>query len=160
VVRNTPGIPSFLPKCNAGRYPSAAEICDDFTETACAYDTNLDDIGWYCYNSNVSYSGCWNLSGSGGSSCAGTHPVGGKESNAWGLFDMHGSLWEWCRDWYNAYPADPLIVDLEGPVSGTKNVMRSGSWGGSTVSCRSANRFSLLSDEISTDVGFRFIRQP
>jgi formylglycine-generating enzyme required for sulfatase activity len=69
-------------------------------------------------------------------------PGGGKLPNAWGLFDIHGNMWEWCSDWYGSYSADP-VSDPTGPVSkvaGYDRVLRGGGINSSATFCRSASR--------------------
>ena len=56
-----------------------------------------------------------------------TTPVGSFPANAWGLFDMHGNLWEWCQDWFGDYPQND-VVDPQGPNEGQYRVLRGGSW--------------------------------
>ena len=84
---------------------------------------NLEDMGWYSRNSGNS-----------------THPVGQKTSNAWGLYDMHGNVWEWCLDWYGDYPTGS-VTDPTGPVSGSSRVLRGGYWNLSAWYSRSAYRY-------------------
>ena len=77
-----------------------------------------------------------------------------KRANAWGLFDMHGNVWEWCWDWYDAwYGGD--ATDPAGPASGTDRVSRGGCWEGDASTCRSAFRGSGTPDASNYFLGFR-----
>jgi len=87
----------------------------------------------------------------------GPAPVKSFPPNAWGLYDMHGNVWEWCQDWYGDYPSGP-VVDPKGPNSGDEKVRRGGSWFKYGYSCRSANRAFGRPPTRYTTTGFRLVR--
>jgi len=88
-----------------------------------------------------------------------TVPVGSLPPNDRGLYEMHGNLWEWCRDWYGDYSTDHY-VDPAGPEDGSLRVLRGGSWIGSGRVARSACRGRIIPDYRSLihNIGFRFAR--
>ena len=106
------------------------------------YAGNLDAMGWYAQNSNNK-----------------THPVGSKQPNAWGLYDMHGNVWEWCTDWFGPDPGGS-VVDPLGPASGAVRVIRGGCWLHDAASCRSAFRFGGEPGNRGHALGFRLALSP
>jgi formylglycine-generating enzyme required for sulfatase activity len=102
-------------------------------------DNDLYGIAWY-----------------GGNSGGKTHPVGQKQANAWELHDMSGNVWEWCQDWYGAYPSGEA-TDPTGLSSGSDRVLRGGAWDSSLVLCRTADRRNAAPAHTSLNGGFRVV---
>lgn len=84
------------------------------------------------------------------------YEAGTKKPNAWGIYDMHGNVWEWCNDWLGDYP-NGNITDPVGADSGERRVARGGCWRDSAERCRSARRDSDTPDARCDDVGLRLI---
>jgi formylglycine-generating enzyme required for sulfatase activity len=122
----------------------------------------LDEISWYGGNSGVEYRPAFNSKDwpekQYNHVAAGTHPVGQKQPNDFGLNDMLGNVWEWTADIYGAYPDSSYqqpLLDPVGPASGSYRVLRGGSWIDDALICRSAFRDRLTPSDRGSIIGFR-----
>jgi formylglycine-generating enzyme required for sulfatase activity len=86
-----------------------------------------------------------------------TTAVGGYKPNAWGLYDVHGNVWEWCADWYQANLPEGRQVDPAGPATGTHHLLRGGCWRFGGTDQRLARRGALLAGRADDNVGFRVL---
>jgi len=102
----------------------------------------LERMGWYAGNAGNT-----------------TQPVARKFPNAWGLFDMHGNVWEWVQDWYGEYSSG-WGRDPSGPRDGVSRVIRGGSWQNVASAARSATRGYAVPTNLYISVGFRLVRTP
>ena len=88
-----------------------------------------------------------------------TQAVGSYPPNAWGLYDMHGNVWQWCSDWYGTYPTTAQ-TNPTGATSGSYRVVRGGSWYFIARFCRSAIRYYYYPDDCISYLGFRVVLVP
>ena len=129
------------------RLPTEAEweyCCRAGSQSAFYFGDNeaeLDDYAWYEKNSNGQ-----------------THPVGQKKPNAWGLYDMHGNVYEWCQNWYDDYPSK-VVCDPQGPPKGVYRVYRGGGWYLEARYARSAFRNGYSPDFRYSALGFRLVKE-
>lgn len=86
-----------------------------------------------------------------------TQPVGQKDSNSIGAYDMSGNVWEYCNDWYGQYPSVETMHP-KGPETGTHRVVRGGAYDYTARMCRTASRYMAKPDDKDSDIGFRVAR--
>jgi formylglycine-generating enzyme required for sulfatase activity len=130
------------------RLPTEAEweyACRAGSKTAYSFGASSQSLGDYAW-----------FDGNSGSQ---THPVGEKKPNAWGLYDMHGNVWEWCSDWYGDYPKG-AVSDPTGPREGSARVFRGGGWDFEAALCRSAFRSGFSPSDRFSYYGFRVALSP
>ena len=131
----------------AVRLPTEAQweyACRAGTKTRFSFgkeDKGLNAHGWYKANSGDK-----------------THPVSQKKPNAFGLYDMHGNVWEWCRDWYDAkFYAKAKSINPENTTKASARVLRGGSWDNFPQNCRAASRRWNTTDSRNINCGFRVV---
>ena len=133
------------------RLPTEAEW-----EYAARAGTNSPFAFGNCLSTNdANYDGNYPLTGcSKGKYRKKALPVGSLRKNAWGLYDMHGNVWEWCQDWKGNY-SNRDIIDPTGPTAGSDRVIRGGGWYDGASGCRSAIRDGVGPEGRSDCLGFR-----
>ena len=126
--------------------PTEAEweyACRAGSKTAYCFGDDYERLGQYAwYNKNSGNK---------------THPVGQKKPNTWGLYDMHGNLFELCQDWDGDYPAGS-VTDPVGPSKGLRRVCRGGSYYELANDCCSSSRNCTMPDDRLCNRGFRLLR--
>lgn len=146
---------AYIKKLNAlgqgsFRLPTEAEW-----EYACRAGTTTT----YYWGDSMEVNGTSNYTWANSKSGTAPQPVGGKQPNAWGLYDMNGNVWEWCSDWYGPYTS-AAKRDPQGSATGTEKVFRGGSWYDFYQAHRSANRHRHVPYGRYPAVGFRLVWQP
>jgi len=146
--RKLSSLPSERSAGRVYRLPTEAEweyACRAGSKTKWSFgdsESSLGDYAWYSSNSGSK-----------------TQAVGQKKPNAWGLYDMHGNVWEWCSDWAGNY-ASTTVSDPSGATAGSYRVLRGGSWLSDARGCRSAYRFRFTPVSRSDSLGFRLAFSP
>lgn len=118
------------------------------TEAQWEYAARAGTTGTYAGNGDLMKMG-WDTDGK-------THPVALKQPNAWGIYDMHGNVWEWCQDWYGGDYSSGVVTDPVG-YSGSGRVVRGGGWYTHAGNCRSALRRGCAPSKRDKTFGFRLV---
>jgi formylglycine-generating enzyme required for sulfatase activity len=145
-------VQEFIRKLNAKEKGKAYRLP---TEAEWEYAARAGTKTLYSFGENPKQLGPYAWCGKGANNQ--THPIGQRKPNAWGLYDMHGNVWEWVQDWFGVYPAE-ATTDPAGPPAGTHRVFRGGSWSTDVGHCRSAHRSAERVNRQHGDLGFRLAR--
>lgn len=132
----------------AGRASTITALNSGYNLTNTDSDARMAEVGRYYYNHPGGYSSSRNATTDGGTAKGGSYLP-----NAWGLYDIHGNVWEWCLDWLGTYPG--TVTDPLGPSSGSDRVLRGGSWGTLAQGCCAADRGYAPSGFANDFFGFR-----
>ena len=148
----------FLDKLNAKSGPGGAKFQLP-TEAQWEYACRAGSTTRYCFGDEES--GLGEYAWYGANSHEKTHPVGEKKPNAWGLYDMHGNVDEWCAEWHDGgYYAGSPTDDPTGPTTGSGRVRRGGGRSSPAGFCRSAYRLWHSPEDRLIDLGFRVAGVP
>jgi formylglycine-generating enzyme required for sulfatase activity len=142
----------------AGRLP-AGYVYRLPTEAEWEYACRAGTTTRFSYGDDPGYLQLGNYAWYQGNEVGTTHPVGQKRPNGWGLYDVHGNVWEWCLAWYGGYPGG-TVTDWQGPMSGSSRVARGGGWDDVGQYCRSANRAGREPSGRYHGHGFRAVLAP
>jgi formylglycine-generating enzyme required for sulfatase activity len=153
--------PEWEYSCRAGTQdPTYIGICEIIGENNAP---DLDRIAWYSGNSGVVYKEGWNSAGWPEKQYdhrrAGTQPVGLKQPNAWGLYDMLGNVWEWTADRYLPIYPPGILRDPGSPEHGSARVCRGGAWYTKPVRSRAAERYENSALYRASNLGVRIARR-
>jgi formylglycine-generating enzyme required for sulfatase activity len=132
----------------AGRAGTETALNSGYNLTNLYIDSHMAAVGRYWFNGGSGYTQTGNTS-------VATAKVGSYLPNAWGLYDIHGNVWEWCLDWYGEYPTAGENVNPAGTTSGSVRVDRGGGWGDDANVCRVAIRDGNAPDHVGSVLGFR-----